>query len=163
MKRSPIRWVEPRFVCDVHLAKVARYLRLLGFDAVWRRDMSDDAIVGFCRMGRIALTCDRKLWERCREGIVLLRSTVPEEQLADVVVRFDLGRFAHPFSRSLCCNRPMAACDKRRCFRRIPKATYRWRQGFWRCTKCGKIYWQGTHAKRMRRKIVQLLDIGKTC
>ena len=161
MKQFPIRWGEPRFVCDVHLARAARYLRLLGFDTVWRNDIEDDEIVGMCRMGRVGLTADRRLQARCPRRIVLMNGEAPEIQVRRLVAMFGLRRYAHPFTRSLCCNRPMVPCEKRDCYSEIPKETYRWLEGFWKCPKCGNVYWQGTHAFRMRRKIDELLGYRK--
>ncbi|GEM_PF-830899 len=157
MRRFCTRWGEPRFVCDVHLAKVARYLRLLGFDTLYRHDIDDDELLALTGCGRVGLTCDRRLQARAPGRIVLLRCEAAERQVQKVAAIFDLGRYAHPFRRTLCCNRPVAAVPKERACAVVPVATCRWRAGYWKCPKCGKIYWQGTHAKRMRRKIVELL------
>ena len=157
MKPFLTRWAKPRFVCDVHLAKVAKYLRLLGFDTIWRNDIEDDEIVGMARMGRIGLTCDRRLQARLPETIMLLRCERPTRQLLRIAAVYDLRPFAHPLSRTLCCNREPMACDKRRCFDEIPKESYRWLKGFWRCPKCKKIYWRGTHAKRMVKTVENIL------
>ena len=159
MKPFPIRWGEPRFVCDVHLAKTAKYLRLLGFDTYWRRNMGDDEIVGMCRFGRIGLTCDRALQARMPDGIILFQNDQADRNVALLIRRYDLGRFARPFRRTLCCNRMPAPCRKTDCIAQIPERTYRWLSGFWRCPKCGKIYWRGTHQKRMKEKVIVLLEI----
>ncbi|WP_300360770.1 Mut7-C RNAse domain-containing protein [Hydrogenimonas sp.] len=162
MKRLCIRWGRPpRFVCDVHLAKVAKYLRLLGFDTVYRNDITDDELLGMCRFGRIGITCDRRLQERLPGSIVVLSCEDAGRQVRRLSAMFHLARYAHPFHRSLCCNRPMVPCDKRRCLSKIPKETYRWLDGFWRCPKCQKVYWHGTHAPRMRKKIIDLLGVSE--
>jgi uncharacterized protein with PIN domain len=150
-----------RFVCDVHLAKVAKYLRLLGFDTYYRNDISDDELLGMCRFGRIGVTCDRRLQERLPGSIVVLACEDASGQVRRLSAMFDLARYAHPFRRSLCCNRSLMPCDKRRRYGEIPKETYRWLEGFWECPKCGKIYWQGTHAPRMRKKIIDLLGVSE--
>ncbi len=157
MKPLLTRWAKPRFVCDVHLAKVAKYLRLLGFDTIWRNDIEDDEIVAMAKMGRVGLTCDKQLWARRPEKIVLLRCEAPKRQLRRIVAICDLHRFAHPLTRTLCCNRIPVACDKRVCMGEIPKESYRWLKGFWRCPKCKKIYWRGTHAKRMVKAVENIL------
>ncbi|WP_456382474.1 Mut7-C RNAse domain-containing protein [Hydrogenimonas sp.] len=154
------RWKRIRFVCDVHLAKVAGYLRLLGFDAVYRNDITDDELLGMCRFGRIGVTCDKRLQKRLPESIVLLACEDPSTQVKRLSAMFELGRYAHPFHRSLCCNLPVIPRDKREIFFRIPKETYRWLDGFWQCPGCGNIYWQGSHAPRMRKKILELLGVS---
>ncbi|WP_456403549.1 Mut7-C RNAse domain-containing protein [Hydrogenimonas sp.] len=143
-----------RFVCDVHLAGVAKYLRLLGFDTVYRNDITDDEIIGRCRFGRIGLTCDRKLQERLPQAVFLLGCEAPEKQIRRIDAVLDLASEALPFRRSLCCNRELVACGKDR---GVPKETYRWLIGFWICPKCKKLYWRGTHVARMRQKIYELL------
>ncbi|WP_457593220.1 Mut7-C RNAse domain-containing protein [Hydrogenimonas sp.] len=161
MKRFCIRWDKrPRFVCDVHLARVAKYLRLLGFDTVYRNDISDDELIGRCRFGRIGLTCDRRLQKRAPESIIVLRCEDAQKQVRRLDAVFDLKRYALPFRRSLCCNRLLVPAEKNL---DIPKETYRWLTGFWRCPRCGKLYWKGTHTERMRQKVYSLLDYQKKC
>ncbi len=145
------------FVCDVHLAKVAKYLRLLGFDTIYRGDLDDNEILGYCRFGRIGITCDRRLQERMPNSIIVLRCEDAVTQLRRLAAMLDLARFAHPFTRSLCCNRTLASCEKEQIFEKIPKETYRWLDGYWICPKCDRVYWQGTHAKRMRKKVYEIL------
>ncbi|BBG66670.1 hypothetical protein NNO_1967 [Hydrogenimonas sp.] len=153
--------IEIKFVCDVHLARVAKYLRMLGFDTYYRNDISDDEIVARCRFGRIGVTCDRRLHERAPGSIVLLRCEDAVKQVKRISAIFDLARYARPFRRSLCCNRELLSIKKEECFGSIPKETYRWLNGFRQCPKCGKIYWQGTHAKRMRKKVYELLGLSE--
>lgn len=163
MTRSPIRWgnVTPRFVCDVHLAKIAKYLRLMGFDTWYRNDITDDELVGMARFGRIAITCDRRLQERLPDRIVILSCEDAQKQIRRLAAMFDLVWYAHPMKRSLCCNRPLLPVAKQAVYEKVPKETYRWLNGFWICPKCKKVYWQGTHAKRMRRNIVEWLGLSE--
>ncbi|WP_457597161.1 Mut7-C RNAse domain-containing protein [Hydrogenimonas sp.] len=160
MKRFCTRWGETRFVCDVHLAKVAKYLRLLGFDTVWHHDMGDDELLGWTRCGRIGLTCDRELQGRAPGRVVLLRCEEAGRQVARLSAMFGLARHAHPFRRSLCCNRPVVAVAKADAKDGVPLQTYRWLRGYWACPKCGKLYWRGTHARRMRRNVLELLGLS---
>ncbi len=95
------------------------------------------------------------------EAIIVLRCEDAESQVKRVGAIFDLARYARPFRRSLCCNRKLFSIEKEKKFASIPKETYRWLDGFWQCPKCKKIYWQGTHAKRMREKINELLGISE--
>ncbi len=161
MKRFCIQWDRwPRFVCDVHLARVAKFLRLLGFDTVYKNDISDDELIGRCRFGRIGITCDRRLQKRMPESIVILRCEDAEKQIRYLNEIFDLSAYAMPFRISLCCNKKVVSV-KKEIFPQIPKETYRWLEGFWQCPKCKKIYWRGTHTKRMRQKISDLLGYQK--
>jgi len=147
------------FVCDVHLAKVAKYLRLLGFDTYYRNNITDDELFGMCRFGRIGITCDKSLQKRLPDAIVLLKCEEPLKQVRHLCIMFNLVRYARPFRRSLCCNKKLIAIDKWSIKDRIPKETFRWLDGYWICPKCKKVYWQGTHATRMHKKIIELLGI----
>ena len=163
--RPSLRWAygAPRFACDVYLAKIAKYLRLMGFDTRYRNDITDDELVGMARFGRIAITCDRRLQERLPERVVLLPCEDARKQIRRLVAMFDLARYAHPMKRSLCCNRSMIPVAKQTVYEKVPKESYRWLDGFWFCPKCEKVYWQGTHAKRMRKNIVEWLGLSKNC
>ncbi|WP_456453196.1 Mut7-C RNAse domain-containing protein [Hydrogenimonas sp.] len=160
MTRFCTRWGKPRFVCDVHLAKVAKYLRLLGFDTFYRNDISDDELIARTRCGRIGVTCDRRLQSRAPGRIVVLRCEGAEEQVRRLAAIFSLARHARPFRRSLCCNRLVEPVPKAAAWPQVPTETYRWLSGYWRCPKCKKVYWKGTHAKRMHRKILELLSVS---
>lgn len=141
----------------MHLARLAKYLRLLGFDTVYSDNIGDDELIGRCRFGRIGLTCDRRLQERAPDLVILLKCEDATIQAKRVVKMLNLTCYAHPFRRSLCCNKALYAVSKRDNFAKIPKETYRWLNGYWRCSKCGNLYWQGTHAKRMRKKVYEIL------
>jgi uncharacterized protein len=147
---------EPRFVLDVHLGKLARYLRLLGFDASYNNAADDDALVERAsRDERILLTRDRGLL--MRRAVTLgyfVRKDDPRKQVAEVVRRFDLANCLEPFTRCMNCNGRLASVDKASIEHQLEPGTCRHFDHFWRCRDCRQIYWQGSHCKQLERMII---------
>ena len=112
VRPEPLR--DLQFVLDVHLGRLAAYLRLAGFDAVYRNDHDDAELANIASDGRVLLTRDQGLLKRraVTRGY-WLRTTSPRAQLAEVLRRFDLSKAVRPFSRCLRCNALV---------RRVPKA-----------------------------------------
>jgi uncharacterized protein len=150
VRPRPLR--QTRFVADVHLGRLARYLRLLGFDTVYRNDWSDAALVE-CAVGehRIVLTRDRGLLKRrAVDHGYLIRGTDPRAQLDDVIERFDLHGSLQPFTRCPACNGVVRRVSKADIAGRLPPRTARYYEEFWRCPDCGRVYWKGGHYRSLR-------------
>jgi uncharacterized protein with PIN domain len=140
-----------RFAADVHLGRLAGYLRLAGFDTLYRNDWTDPELVETAlREGRIILTRDRGLLMRAAvtHGY-LVRSTAPREQLAEVVGRFDLCSSFRPFTRCSVCNGLVEAVAKAEVLEVLPARTAARCEAFWRCGGCGRVYWKGTHLRSL--------------
>jgi len=157
VRPEPLR--EPRFVLDVHLGQLAVYLRMLGFDTLYRNDYRDEELARISNEeARILLTRDRGLLKR---SIVThgycLRTTQPRQQLIDVIRRFDLRRAIAPFRRCLHCNAVLEPVDKAAIEDRLPPKTRHYYDEFWRCPQCDRIYWQGSHFERMQQFIAEVL------
>lgn len=147
----------PRFLLDVHLGRLARYLRLLGFDVRYDNAADDDQLIARLRgSDRILLTRDRELL--MRRSVVwgyYLREVDPQRQLAEVVRRFDLAAHAEPFTRCLSCNGKLVEVEKADIQDRLEPGTRRHFDRFWQCRECGNLYWEGSHFQRL----AQLVDI----
>lgn len=157
LRPRPLR--ESRFVLDVHLGKLARRLRLLGFDALWERDAGDDRLVALSLSERrILLTQDRGLLKR-REltHAAAVRATDPRRQLREVVERFDLARAAAPFTRCLACNGLLAPVSKEEALDRIPSETRLHYEMFLACASCRRVFWPGQHARRLQEIVAEAL------
>jgi uncharacterized protein len=154
---------EVRFVVDVNVGKLASLLRLLGYDTAYEHAMKDEALAALARdQGRIVLTRDRDL---LRRSIVehgrMLRTQVPMEQLAEVVRVFGLtGPFAL-FSRCLRCNDPLRPVAKENVLHRLEPRTRRYYRRFHVCPRCDRIYWRGSHHKRMVEELERVGISGK--
>jgi uncharacterized protein with PIN domain len=149
LRDRPLR--RTAFVVDVNLGRLARYLRMCGFDVVYRNDFADGDVARISqRDHRIALTRDRRLLHRktITHGY-WVRATDPREQLTEVVDRFDLGTSVSPFKRCLDCNGGLRAVDKEEIRDRLEPLTRRYFDTFYQCRSCGKIYWPGSHYQGM--------------
>ncbi|MFI5182074.1 MAG: Mut7-C RNAse domain-containing protein [Thermoanaerobaculia bacterium] len=158
LRPRPLR--DPRFVLDVHLGKLARRLRLLGFDVLWERDAGDERLVFLSiSQNRILLSRDRGLLKR-RElsHAAAVHTTDPRRQLREVVERFDLSRAAAPFTRCLACNGLLAPAPKEKVLERIPPGARGAYDEFHECAACGKLYWWGSHARRLQEIVSGALE-----
>jgi uncharacterized protein with PIN domain/sulfur carrier protein ThiS len=156
LRQAPLRRV--RFVADAHLGRLARYLRLLGFDTVYENDLGDPELAAIAeREGRILLSRDRALLAGAALSHGLwVPSTRPREQVAQVVERLDLYRLLRPFTRCTICNGLLAAVDKAEIAAEVPERVHRVFDAFWRCQGCGRLYWQGSHYQRLRGLVEQI-------
>ena len=161
LREKPLR--NPRFVLDVNLGKLARRLRLLGFDSLYRNDWQDAELADVAdREHRIVLTRDRRLLfaRRIAHGY-WVRAVQAERQVQEVLRRFDLYRLIRPFARCLACNGELAPVAKADVLDRLEPKTRLYYERFYRCGACGKIYWEGSHVDNMRRKFADFLSPGE--
>jgi uncharacterized protein with PIN domain len=141
----------PRFVADAHLGGLARLLRMAGFDTLYDNNIADDEIETLAITdARTVLTRDRELLKR--RGIVhgrYLHALRPADQLLEAVDRFSLRASAAPFSLCLHCNAPLHTVDKAQVLEQLPDAVRASHQEFSTCELCHRVYWKGSHWKRM--------------
>jgi hypothetical protein len=148
-----------RFVADAHLGGLARLLRMLGFDTVFRNDLHDDEIRALAAgEGRVVLSRDRELL-KCRTIAhgCFVRALKPEQQLREVVDRLRLAGEARPFSLCLHCNRPLRPVTRDEVLERLPEKAARYYQRFCTCPQCQRVFWEGSHWQRMRSMLEGLL------
>lgn len=153
LRPRPLR--TPRFVLDIHLGTLARYLRLLGFDTLYRNDYDDDELAAISAAEhRILLTRDRGLLKRriVTHG-AFVHADKPRVQLEEVCDRLDLYSAIEPFKRCTRCNGLLEPVDKAEIEHRLEPKTRRYYDHFLRCSNCGQIYWKGSHFNRMKKLI----------
>lgn len=153
LRPQPLRVV--RFVLDIHLGRLAAHLRMLGFDTLYRNDYEDAQLACISRDDhRILLTRDRGLLKRSMvtHGHYV-RATNPHQQLVEVVLHFDLFRLFEPFCRCIKCNGLLEGVDKAEVSDRLMPMTQQHYDEFRRCHDCGKLYWKGSHHRRMEHLI----------
>ena len=140
-----------RFILDVHLGTLAKYMRALGIDTLYENYYSDEKIVETAlREGRTILTRDRGLLKRRSvEYGYLVKSDRNREQLMEVFINFKILPSVEPFSRCLRCNGPLKAVEKKEIVRELDPLTEKFYSEFFRCTSCGGLYWKGGHWERM--------------
>ncbi|SFU01838.1 Mut7-C RNAse domain-containing protein [Halomonas saccharevitans] len=148
----------PRFVLDAHLGRLARYLRLLGFDCHYRPDIADAELAAIAEEEtRVALTRDRPLLKRKRIRLAhWVRHTDPWRQVEEVCDEFDLVPALAPFTRCARCNGRLASVDKASVIHRLEPLTRRHVETFLECEACGRLYWHGSHVSRMEARVEHL-------
>lgn len=150
----------PRFIVDVNLGKLSRYLRLAGFDASYRNDANDDELIEQM-MGedRALLTRDRKLlMRRVVTTGYLPRSTDAADQLEEVLERFDLFDDVDPYSRCITCNGILKRVEKEKVIDQLEPLTKKHYERFSQCVECGQVFWAGSHRNRLEPKMKKILN-----
>jgi uncharacterized protein len=150
----------PSFVIDVHLGKLARYLRLCGFDSRFSTAFDDGELVEISNNeNRILLTCDRQLLENRKvSNGYLVRSQKPGEQLKEVFARFNLKESITPFTRCMECNSPLEQVKKEMIIDLLEPRTREFYNSFSICTSCRHIYWEGSHFEKMKKFVEKIRD-----
>jgi uncharacterized protein with PIN domain len=138
--------MEPRFFCDDHLRRLARWLRAAGYDTAWQAAIADaDLLARAEAEGRVVLTLDRALGRR---GACLLPSHEPLAQLRFLKVRYGLDLVARAFTRCPVCNVELKETSDAE----VPERVRALCDRFWRCPRCDRTYWQGDHVRHMRER-----------
>jgi uncharacterized protein with PIN domain len=150
----------PRFVLDTHLGQLARYLRMLGFDTLYRNDYPDDELARIASQDpRILLTRDRGLLKR---SIVTygryVRATDPRLQVVEIVRCYELAGRMMPLRRCLTCNGILRPARKEDVLDQLAPKTREYFHEFSQCETCGQVYWKGSHYDRMRQFVEQVLE-----
>jgi len=156
----PSPQTEARFIADVHLGRLAAYLRLAGFDTTYRNDYPDEEIVAISASeDRVLLTRDvGVLKHRAVTRGYFVRQIQPARQLVEVLHHFDLVTSAAPFTRCLRCSSRLHVVAKERVQHMLPARTREHSREFSRCPTCRRIFWRGSHYARMRLFIEAALD-----
>ncbi len=160
VRLRPVPLREPRFVLDIHLGRLAAYLRMLGFDALYRNDFEDVKLAEVSRNEkRVLLTKDRGLLKRSviTHGYYV-RGTEPRKQVLEVLQRYDLFGLMNPFSRCMTCNGSVVPVSKQEVVDQLLPETRSVFDEFSRCERCGRVYWKGSHYERMKSFIQTLLE-----
>lgn len=144
-----------RFVADVHLGRLAAYLRMLGFDTLYRNDFGDDELAKISSAeDRILLTMDRGLLKRSIvEFGYFVRAHEPRKQLVEVLRRYTLFDQIREFSRCLECNASIQKVAKEQVSATLPPRTREFFNDFLQCPACLRVYWRGSHYEHMARFI----------
>ena len=152
---------ETRFVADVMLGKLARWLRALGYDTLYFRDASDSRLLGIAlRERRHLLTRDAPLAARAGPAALLVGAEDLDQQLREVMLRCGL-RARAPLSRCLECNGSLASRAREEVWERVPPYTLATQRAFWECQGCRRVFWAGTHARGILSRLHPYLEPGR--
>lgn len=158
IRPKPLR--KTRFILDVHLGKLAKYLRLLGFNVVYDNHFSDATIAMQSQSeNRIVLTRDIGLLKhkKISHGY-WIRNHDPIKQVKEILKRFDLYQQCKPFTRCIECNGLLETANKSDIIENLPPLTSKYYQNFMRCNTCQKIYWQGNHYQKLRNLVNKFIS-----
>lgn len=162
---SPPKLLQPMlpspagFVLDNHLGKLARYLRLLGFDTLYPKEhLKDEQLAQMAGdQDRIMLTRDRRLlMRRVVDHGYYLRSDNAKQQAVEVLSQFELYDHIQPWRRCLQCNGLLHEVKKEEVIDQLEPKTRQYYDRFRQCQSCGQIYWKGSHYKKLDRLIEEI-------
>jgi uncharacterized protein with PIN domain len=151
---------QKRFIADVHLGKLARILRLLGFNTTYKNSYTTKELIQLSlEEERILLSRNMVLpKQNASLRFFLVRSEDAEEQIRQVIEELSLHRDVSVFSRCLVCNGDLSAISKDSIQQDLLPNTARYFNEFWQCNECHRIYWKGSHYDRMRQLIDQVVQ-----
>ncbi len=156
LRTKPLR--KPKFILDVHLGKLVKLMRMLGFDTLYENNYNDKEIINISKKERrTILTRDIGILKRneVTHGY-FVRNIKAEKQVAEIIERFNLHKFINPFSRCIECNTLLEQVDKNSVINRLPAKVKESKNEFWICRQCDKIYWRGTHYQKMKKLLDKL-------
>ncbi len=154
----------PRFMVDSNAGKLAKWLRMMGYDTVFFREGGDREMLERARAeDRIVLTRDTHILQRRvvaggEVKALLLRDDDPERQLKQVVKTFGLEYFHRPFSLCVECNQPLLPAAPEEVRESVPPYVFRKHQKFFRCPVCRRIYWEGSHKGAVEARLKKLME-----
>jgi uncharacterized protein with PIN domain/sulfur carrier protein ThiS len=146
---------DPTFILDVHLGKLAKLLRLAGFDCLYQTDYEDAEIINISvKEKRIILTRDKGILKNSKvtHGCYI-QSDRPRAQLKEIILRLQLENHIQPFSRCTMCNGIIHTIDKASIENQLQPLTKKHFSLFYKCESCGRIYWEGSHFDKMKQFI----------
>ncbi len=150
---------EVKFIVDAMLGDVARWLRILGYDTKYSRSYDDNDVLRIAeREGRVIVTRDTGLFRRAikrRLKAVLLN---PDDEIEDALLKISLRTGIDPSfkpneTRCPLCNTRLVTISKAEALSLVPASVGTRYDKFWKCPKCGKVYWQGNHWRTIERII----------
>ncbi len=152
---------ETKFILDVHLGKLAKYLRMFGFDSNYQNYYGDKEIVQISLSEhRIILTRDIGLLKmKAVTHGYFVRNEYPKDQLTEVLRRFDLYEAIKPFSRCIKCNGTLEIVEKEAIIQQLEPLTVKYFDKFFRCTNCLRVFWEGSHFDRMKSFVDSIVEL----
>ena len=154
----------PKFIVDQNVGKLARWLRMMGYDTAYFDGENDSYLVRQALFeGRIILTKDAEIMKRrvVTTGhikAILVTGDEPEEQMRQVITALELDCYHQPFTLCLECNESLEERSKEEVRERVPPYVFKTRDQYMECPACHRIYWRGTHWEAMLRRLEQFTE-----
>jgi hypothetical protein len=156
--------METRFIVDSNVGKLAKWLRMMGYDTVFINSIDDDELIRIAlKEERVLLTKDTQIMKRrvVTSGelrTILVREDNPKEQLLRVVKALNLDCQVRQFTRCLECNHNLEPRSREEVKGLVPPYVFRTQTQYMQCPRCCRIYWRGTHWQRMRAELEKLVE-----
>ncbi|OGO19639.1 MAG: hypothetical protein A2144_13260 [Chloroflexi bacterium RBG_16_50_9] len=150
---------ERRFIVDQNVGRLARWLRMMGYDSLFFNGGNDSQMVALALSeNRVLLTRDTEIMKRRvittgRLKAILINSEEPERQMRQLMQTLELNVHARPFTLCLECNQPLQERSREEVKTRVPPFVFKTQQKYMECPACHRIYWRGTHWQRMSQHI----------
>lgn len=151
-------FLKERFIADSMLGRLARWLRIIGYDTTYYQDIGDDLLIEkSLSEGRWLITRDTHLIKRgLTKGYTFIKDNNSMDQLRQIVIELDLNIYEKIFTRCLECNTSLVPTYRGDVIGAVPEYTYSIMREFSLCTSCNKIYWKGSHIKRIKERLIQV-------
>ena len=155
---------ELKFIVDNNVGKLAKWLRIMGYDTVFFDDIDDSRMVAKALAeSRVILTRDTEIMKRGlvtsgRLKAILISSEEPEKQMRQVIKTLNLDCQFRPFALCLECNQPLVEKNKDQVKDRVPPYVFQTKSQYVECPACHRIYWRGTHWQAMTKKLKKLMN-----
>ena len=149
-----------KFLVDRMLGKLAKWLRMLGYDTLYYQGEDLHQLIHLARQeGRVILTRNTKLIPKRQEDRILrVREDDPTLQLRDLILKGYISLDEKLFSRCLLCNTLLDEIQKGEVEGKVPDFIFHQQKEFFRCPQCGRIYWKGSHQENMQKKVDELFS-----
>jgi len=155
-----------KFLVDSNVGRLARWLRIAGFDTMFINGIDDNRLVRIALSeGRVLLTKDTQIMKRRlvtsgRLKVILIESDEVKAQLHQVVKTLNLSNQLRPFTICLECNQPLVPTEREVVKELVPPYVYQTKTQYMQCPNCQRIYWQGTHWQRMTKELERIVEPG---
>jgi len=154
--------MEITFIVGRNAGKLARWLRRIGYDALFFNDIEDGRLVDMAmKEGRVVVTRDTQIAKRrvATNGslkVILTRDDDPRRQLLQVMKELSLDCRRMQFTRCLECNRRLKPRSKEEVKDLVPPYVFSTQSQYMQCPSCSRVYWQGTHWQRMKNDLEEI-------
>jgi len=153
-----------KFIVDSNVGRLARWLRIAGFDTVFINDLDDNRLVKLALSeGRVLLTKDTQILKRRlattgRLKVILIESEKVKEQLHQVIKTLNLAEGIKPFTLCLECNQPLVPRNREEVKELAPPYVFKTQTQYMQCPSCHRVYWRGTHWQRMSGELEKIVS-----
>jgi len=156
-----------KFIVDQNVGKLAKWLRIMGYDATFFNGSNDSHMVAIAlKEGRIMLTKDTQIMKRRvitsgRLKAIFIEADEPEQQMRQLIKSLNLDCWFRPFAVCIECNQPLVERSKEEVKDLVPPYVFQTQNQYMECPACHRIYWRGTHWQAMTRRLEQLVECSK--